>query len=535
MAIIKMVKNPPKSKSSLKKAINYITQPGKTNPELVGGLNCDWRKAYDDFIDTKAEFDKEDGIQAKHMVMSFDVKDELTLNTAKEIADKLLQDKMFDGFQVVYAVHRDREHIHTHFLINSVNMETGRRWHQTSTDLNNLKLRSNRLCREYGLSEIELNQRNGAKTDAEYHSRFDSWKYELYLAVLNSARRSVDIEDFKNLMESIGYGVKWETNKKYITFTTPDGKKCRNRMLYPRCKFTKEALQKLFDYNLQYYGTERMKYFQQVLINKLNNQADTKYQFSSLVETEENIKSMIYQEWYDNNREYLLNDDKFDVYKCIGYAMKHAADENDFKNRLQHMQIGVEFDKEANVSVFISKQGVEYGNCELYQGEKYAPDKLLEVFSDNRLKKELIVQEISDRQELCNTIYQIRRYATSKENFIKKMEGLGYEVDWNSDGKIEFTTPNGKKLDNIMDLKPPEIFSALALEEQFSQNHLNNDFDILCNFLHIFASNCSTPVTTSMSLVGSELTGEKLKEFMYHFEQGTASIYNRNLENDFSM
>lgn len=68
MAIIKMVKNPPKSKNSLRKAINYITQPAKTNPELVGGLNCDWERAYEEFIDTKAEFDKEDGIQAKHMV-----------------------------------------------------------------------------------------------------------------------------------------------------------------------------------------------------------------------------------------------------------------------------------------------------------------------------------------------------------------------------------------------------------------------------------------------------------------------------------
>lgn len=44
MAIIKMIKNPPKTKSNLKKLMNYITQPAKTRPDLVGGFNCDWNK-----------------------------------------------------------------------------------------------------------------------------------------------------------------------------------------------------------------------------------------------------------------------------------------------------------------------------------------------------------------------------------------------------------------------------------------------------------------------------------------------------------
>lgn len=536
MAVIKMVKNPPKSKRSLKKAINYITQPAKTNPELVGGLNCDWERAYDEFIDTKAEFEKEEGIQAKHMIMSFDVRDDLTVELAKQIADEFLQQTMFDGFQVVYAVHRDREHIHTHFLINSVNMDNGKRWHQTSTDLTNLKLKSNELCRKYGLSEIELNQSKGNETEVEYRSRFESWKYELYLAAVNSARRSVSVEDFKSLMKSVGYDVKWEKDKKYITFTTPEGKKCRNRKLYPKYKFTKEALQTMFAHNVKKYNVAEIEHYQQILINKVKGQEDKKYPFSSLLESEENLESMTYQEWYSNNREYLLNDDKFDVYKCIGYAMKYASDENDFKERLKHMQLDVEFDTEANVCVFISKQGVEYSNYEMPEVEKYSPENLKKVFDVNKSRSEDIKKEISDKQELRNVIYQVRRYATSKEDFIKKMKVLGYEVAWNThDKQIVFTTPEGNSFDTVVDLKPPEVFSSDVLEKHFSQNNLNNDFDVICDFLHIFVSGDSTPVTTSMSLVGSELTGEKLREFMYHFERGTASIYNRNLENDFTM
>ena len=57
MAIIKMIKNPPKTKSNLKKLMNYITQPAKTRPDLVGGFNCDWENAYDEFTHTKKDFD----------------------------------------------------------------------------------------------------------------------------------------------------------------------------------------------------------------------------------------------------------------------------------------------------------------------------------------------------------------------------------------------------------------------------------------------------------------------------------------------
>ena len=50
--------------------------------------------------------------------------------------------------------------------------------------------------------------------------------------------------------------------------------------------------------------------------------------------------------------------------------------------------------------------------------------------------------------------------------------------------------------------------------------------------MRLFNSNDRAPVSSAMSLVGSDLNGEKLKEFMYHFEQSAASIYNKNLHNE---
>ncbi len=67
-------------------------------------------------------FDKEDGIQARHMVMSFDVNDDVTVESAKQIGDELLQHKLFENFQVVYAVHKDKKtmYIYTFVLTRSI-------------------------------------------------------------------------------------------------------------------------------------------------------------------------------------------------------------------------------------------------------------------------------------------------------------------------------------------------------------------------------------------------------------------------------
>lgn len=386
MAVIKMIKNPPKSRRSLRAAINYIKQPAKTRPDLVGGKDCDWELAFHDFSEVKAKFQKEDGIQAKHMVMSFGVDDNVSVELAKQLADELLTDKVFDGFQVLYAVHQDRDHIHTHFLINSVNMETGKRWHQTAVDLRNIKQHSNELCRQYGLSEIEIRKEEGSMSPAEYHNRFESWKYELYLTAVNTAHRSASQEDFTRIMQTLGYGVKWENDKKYITFTTPDGKKCRNRKMYPRYKFTKEALEKQFNSNAKNFGAEELKVAQERFISMVHKAADKKYPLSHLVEQEEaavNLEGMQYQDWYENNREFMLDDDKYDTYKSLGYAMKYAVSSEDFVTRLNKMGMDAVLDTKSDVSVFVSKQGVEYDSTELYQGENYTPSALNECFARN--------------------------------------------------------------------------------------------------------------------------------------------------------
>ena len=72
-------------------------------------------------------------------------------------------------------------------------------------------------------------------------------------------------------MNELGYTVDWEDNKKYITFTNPNGQKCRNRKMYPKYLFTKENLQKQFQDNSTTYSPEELKKIQKQFIDRVKS------------------------------------------------------------------------------------------------------------------------------------------------------------------------------------------------------------------------------------------------------------------------
>lgn len=122
--------------------------------------------------------------------------------------------------------------------------------------MESLKKYSDELCREYGLIIVD-----GAKENHKNRGEFrakdkqQSWKYELYLAVKHCKWCSISKYDFIKNMKSFGYKVDWIDERKYITFTNNEGKKCRNRKLYPSEQFTKETLIKAFELNIGNYET----------------------------------------------------------------------------------------------------------------------------------------------------------------------------------------------------------------------------------------------------------------------------------------
>lgn len=178
MAIIKFI-CPGETKYTLWKVINYIINPEKTEPDLIGGHNCYPDHVFEQFMATKEIFGKLDKRQYLHFTQSFADYEQVPFHIAKEIADKLVQFADFQGFQVFYAVHTDRQHTHTHFIINSVSLDDGRKWQQPKSQLKALKAYSDQLCREYGLQECPRH-----------------WKFRLFTTVKDALKYSRSWEEF---------------------------------------------------------------------------------------------------------------------------------------------------------------------------------------------------------------------------------------------------------------------------------------------------------------------------------------------------
>lgn len=241
-------------------------------------------------LQTKIDCHKESGTQYKHLIQSFADYDNITPEIAYNIGKKFMTHPKFDGFQVLMAVHKDRQHIHIHYCINSVSDDTGKKWNQTKQDLYRLREYSDELCRGNNLVVIPDNHSGKSVSDGEYRNTIKgkSWKHELWLAVNECMKYSTCREDFIANLQRIGYQVSWKDDRKYITFTTPDGKKCRNNKLYPPEKYTKETMEQIFALNQRYSIHDQMKGNFELLIGAIfllsQNEDDTlrKYPLSHL-------------------------------------------------------------------------------------------------------------------------------------------------------------------------------------------------------------------------------------------------------------
>ncbi|HBV88463.1 MAG TPA: hypothetical protein DEF42_17910 [Desulfosporosinus sp.] len=239
-----------KDEDSSKIVLDYIMNPNKT--DLVTGVNCVPETAFEEMLMVKAAYNKQEGRQFIHFVQSFHPAEQVTPEQIHEIGVRLVKEfERFSGFQIVVSTHLDREHLHNHFVFNTVNMETGLKWQQSPRQMQQLKDFSDELCKDHDLTIIE-HKGSQRESTGEHRSkkREQSWMHELRLAVDAFKKTSTSRADFISNMQKIGYQVKWTDTRKDITFTTPDGKKCRNLRLDK--DLTKESLQEAFRLNKEF-------------------------------------------------------------------------------------------------------------------------------------------------------------------------------------------------------------------------------------------------------------------------------------------
>ena len=237
------------SRAAMAGVLFYVAQTKKTMWEgelLVSGINCQPQSVYDDFLNTKLLYHKDGGVMFYHMVQSFPKGAAVDPRQAHEAARRLAE--YFDGCEVLVCTHVDREYVHSHCVINSVNFETGKKLHMAKEQLQELMRRNDAICQEMGLPVFEAaQQQSRGMGGAEYHTalRGQSWKLRLMNTIDECMKYAADKDTFVSLMESEGYAVCWEDTRKYITYTTPDGMKCRDNKLHEE-KYCKEAIEHEF-------------------------------------------------------------------------------------------------------------------------------------------------------------------------------------------------------------------------------------------------------------------------------------------------
>ncbi len=220
------------------------------------GVNCTPQSAYTEFNNTKRLYGKTDGRLFYHFVQSFSVDENISPQTAHEIAVRFAEEtEKFHGFEIVVSTHCDRDHIHSHFVMNSVNAENGKKFHISESEIEMLMQKSDTICCEYGLSVLKpkpVTERAKPMNDREYRSaeKGESWKIRLEAVISNAMKTASDREHFIMLMEAEGYGVKWTDTRKNITYTTPEGKACRDSRLHYQ-KFLKEHMENEFYYRAE--------------------------------------------------------------------------------------------------------------------------------------------------------------------------------------------------------------------------------------------------------------------------------------------
>ena len=251
MAIVHFVdyKRGTQSRAAMRGVMLYVMQEKKTawdGVPLVSGINCQPQSVYDDFLNTKLLYHKDGGTMFYHMVQSFPKGAAVDPRQAHEAARRLAE--YFDGCEVLVCTHVDREHTHSHCVINSVNFETGKKLHMAKEQLQELMRRNDAICQEMGLPVFDApTQQARGMSGAEYHTALkgQSWKLRLMNTIDECMKYAAGKDAFVSLMASEGYAVRWESGRKYITYTTPDGMKCRDNKLHEE-KYCKEAMEHEF-------------------------------------------------------------------------------------------------------------------------------------------------------------------------------------------------------------------------------------------------------------------------------------------------
>lgn len=230
----------------LKNGIDYILDVKhdgeKTNyGEYVGGNSgIEHTEILQNFLETKKDYDKLDGRQGYHFVISF-AKGETDAGTAYNVIEKFCEEYLGDAYDYVFAIHTDKEHMHGHIIFNSVSRISGYKYHYKKGDWEKyIQPVTDKICQEHGLQPLTFDEKKKVGMSyAEWNAKQNgkiNWRIVTKADIDFAIENSDSYEMFTEKMKEMGYrfgrnGYSRGKKEQYITFVfdKPDGKAVRLR------------------------------------------------------------------------------------------------------------------------------------------------------------------------------------------------------------------------------------------------------------------------------------------------------------------
>ena len=230
--------------------LKYLEKEGKTVEELKEGINCTTDNVEREFNIVKQLHNNTTGKQYYHFTQAFSPEDNITPEKAHQLGKEWIE-RNIQGHQVYMVTHIDKNHIHNHFVINSVNMDNGLKLQISPSKLLEMKKDSNCICDREKLSKINLEPNKGiSKTDSEYRLEkkgVTPWKDELRQCIDFGRSKTKSIEELKEYLKE-HFNIEVRETKNSISYKHPEqNKSVRGNKLGG--DYTKEGL--LSEFNVR--------------------------------------------------------------------------------------------------------------------------------------------------------------------------------------------------------------------------------------------------------------------------------------------
>ena len=258
MPIVRFSNNSYQCANGLKQILDYCTDDKKvvdsSGRKYVSGVNCTDVDPYSEFMLTKKAYpsDNRNGQKDRyfyHYYQSFSPYDNVNRDLVRQIGIEFAE-RAWKNNEVIVATHLDKDHLHNHFVINGIDLETGKRLRQGPNTLKELRAISDEICLKYGVDILPPYEKTKLKSPStnEYRAALNgnSWKFKLAGDIDYVMTLAGNKQDFISLMNKLGYDVLWSDDRKYITYSIIGTKqRCRDKTLHEE-KYLKENMENEF-------------------------------------------------------------------------------------------------------------------------------------------------------------------------------------------------------------------------------------------------------------------------------------------------